>query len=114
MNCLISCTIEDNVNYTDKLFPVLKSIQTDLRFCTDDSMLQDSDHQKVLIPKDMSICMEIIKLTIPHITLKYCCNVLGEKMPLFIVFPNLKKLLNDLKEHMDKGFAYLWSILSGW
>lgn len=91
------------MNYTYKLFPVLKSIQTVLIFCTDETMLQNSGHQKVLIPKDMLISLEKIELTIPHITLMYCCNVLGEKIPLFIVFPSLKKLLNDLKEHNDKG-----------
>lgn len=114
LNRLISCTAENIVNYTDKLFPVLNSIEPVLRFCADETMLQPSVHQKVLIPRNMSRPLEPNELTIPHITAMCCCNVLGEKMPLFIVLPNLKRLPNDLKQIMDQGQAYFCSSQSGW
>lgn len=68
LNRSISCTAENITNCTDMLFPLLDSIDSALRFCADETMLQPSVRNKVLIPKDMQRPLEPNEITLPHIT----------------------------------------------
>ena len=51
---------------------------------------------------------------IPHITAMCCCNLIGDKIPLFIILNSLKKLPNDLKKYEETGDAIFSSTSSGW
>lgn len=90
LNRLIACTPDKIFNYTLLLFPVLEHINPCLRFCRDETMLQPNVQKKVLIPIGQARPIVPDEVPFPRITAMCCCNVLGQKMPLYIILPKLK------------------------
>lgn len=114
VNRLVACTPSKIELYTNTLFPFLINIPPSLRFTADETMLQPTVSRKVLVPDGMSRPLLPDELTLPHITAMCCCNVLGDKFPLFIVLKSLVKLPSDLLEFQMNGDAVFASSPSGW
>lgn len=96
VNRLVACTPSKIETYTKTLFLFLIDIPPSLRFTADETMLQPTVFRKVLVSDG---------LTLPHIIAICCCNVLGDKFPLFIVLKSLVKLPSDLVEFQMNGDA---------
>ena len=114
LNRLIACTPSNISYYTSKLFPILMKINPALRFCADETMLNPTTHRRLIVPNASNVPLMPDNVEIPHITAMCCCNVIGDKMPLFIILNSLKKLPNDLKKYEETGDAIFSSTSSGW
>ena len=68
-------------------------------------VFKKSSKQKLAIPDNLNL---------PHITATCCCNIIGEKMPLFITLPSLVKLPQDLIDISENGKAFFSSSNDGW
>ena len=77
-------------------------------------MLAPNQNRKFVVPNGSPKPVAADDSELPHITAMCCCNVVGNKMPLFIVLPNLKNLPSDLKVFAERGHAYFSSSNSGW
>lgn len=114
INRFVSCTPEKIHYYTSILIPKLDNIDPSLRFCADETMLAPNQNRKFVVPNGSPKPVAADDSELPHITAMCCCNVVGDKMPLFIVLPNLKNLPSDLKVFAERGHAYFSSSNSGW
>ena len=114
VNRLVACTPEKIQLYTRTLFPFLEQIHPSLRFTADETMLQPSVNRKVLVPNNHSKPLLPNDMTLPHITAMCCCNVVGDKFPLFIILNSLVKIPPDLKSFQETGEAVFSSSPSGW
>lgn len=85
-----------------------------LRFCSDETMLCPTMHRKLLVPNNTKTPTLPDEMTLPHIGAMCCCNVLGDKMPPFIILPSLVNLPTYLQIHVKSGEAMLASRCSGW
>lgn len=78
-------------------------------------MLQPSSKKKVIKTKKKKVKAVIpSNIEMPHITANCLCNVVGDKMPLFIILPNLVKLLAELQTFSENGKAIFSSSPDGW
>lgn len=84
------------------------------RFCSDEIMLRPTMHCKILIPNNTNTPTLPDEMTLPHISAVCCCNVLGDKMPPFIILPSLVNLPTYLQIHGKSGDAMFVSKCSGW
>lgn len=85
-----------------------------LRFCSDETMLCPTMHRKLLVPNNTKTPTLPDEMTLPHIGAMCCCNVLGDKMPPFIILPSLANLPTDLQIYVKSGEAMFASSSSGW
>ena len=114
VNRLVACTPQKIQLYTQTLFPLLQQIHPSLRFTADETMLQPSVNRKVLVPIGHSKPLLPDGMTLPHITAMCCCNVLGDKFPLFIILNSLVKIPPNLICFQETGEAVFSSSPSGW
>ena len=114
INRMIACTPQNILDFTEIFIPIVDNYHPILRFCADETMLYPDVVQKILVPKDEERPIISDYPTLPHITGMCCCNPFGDKMPLFIILSQLKKLPNELKPFLESGKAYFSSSDSGW
>lgn len=114
LNRIIACTPENMKYFCSQFFPLIENIPPCLRFCADETMLEPNTDRKVIIPNDMNAPIQPEKVSFKHVTAMCCCNVIGDKMPLFFVLPLLKKLPKELQSYDKNGQAYFVSSQSGW
>ena len=50
----------------------------------------------------------------PRVTAMCCANCVGDKLPLYIILPYLKKLPSEMTEFSENSQAYFSSSPSGW
>ncbi|KAK8854426.1 hypothetical protein M9Y10_016988 [Tritrichomonas musculus] len=108
INRLIAGTPENIKMLIDVFSPIITQYKPPLIFSSDETMLQlnlkrkvfkKSSKQKLVIPDNLNL---------PHITATCCCNIIGEKMLLFITLPSLVKLPQDLIDISENGKAFFF------
>ncbi len=114
INRLLACTPNKIQSFLLVFIPLVENFLPCLRFAADETMLAPNINRKVLVPDNTSQPLLPDMSDLPHITATCCCSVLGAKMPLFIVLPNLKKLPQELTEFANNGQAYFASSSNGW
>lgn len=88
INRYISCTPDKIKTYTSELFPRLENIDPYLRFCAYETMLAPNQQRRFVIPNGSPRPVTAEDSYFPHITAMCYCNVVGDRMPLFIILLN--------------------------
>lgn len=114
INRIMACTPQNIELFTQVFMPIVSKIPPSLRFGADETMLQPNIIKKVLIPNSLAQPILPESIPLPHITAMCCANVFGDKMPLFIIIPQLVKIPNELEEFQHRGHAIFASTINGW
>ena len=110
----LSCSYDVIDSFFYNFYALMHETITELKFTTDETMMELTKRTKVVIPDDMKVYMESATPDIPHITVMCCTNVIGIKPPLFIIIPDLKNLPDELKQQVQTGKIWVCSTTSGW
>lgn len=114
INRILACTPEKIGIFCETFLPIVDEIPPPLRFGADETMLAPVITRKVLVPQNFPGPIVPESLPMPHITAMCCANVFGEKMPLFIILPNLVKTPEELIGFQERGQAIFASSNNGW
>lgn len=111
---LLACTPEHLTDYHNKFAELMSSTPAALLFGADETMLEASGRSKVLTPEAAAEIIGISITQMPHLTSMCCNNVLGVKLPPFIILSELVTLPAELKPFVERGQIWLSSSPSGW
>ena len=109
-----SCSKNIIKNFYRTYRAVIEACPRPLLFGADETMLKSVMRGKVLSTKEHDALLRRDS-DIPHISAMCCHNIMGEKLPPFIVLPNsLQSLPNELQEFVNTDQAWFASSSSGW
>ena len=111
---IIACTPEHLSNYHTTHAELIRSTPAQLLFGADEVMMETSGRTKVLSPNANEEIIGHELAQMPHLTSMCCNNVLGEKVPPFIILNGLATMPVELKPFVDRGQIWLSSSPSGW
>ena len=110
----LACRVDIIESFFTNFGDIIANTPPALLFTADETMVQISTRNKVLIPNDFRIYFEPKGPELPHITAMCTSNVLGAKPPLFVVLKKLKNLPKELAIHVDLGRVWIASSSNGW
>ena len=93
---------------------ILREINPIFLFGADETMMQPTLHGKVVVPDDIKQVLEEGLPDMPHISGMMCHNVVGNKLPPFLILSNTKKLPLELQELVDSGQVWIGSTKNGY
>ena len=111
---LLACTPEHITDYHEKYHDLISGIPPALLFGADETMLDSSGKSKVITPDRVTEIIGSALPQMPHLTSMCCHNVLGERVPPFLILNGLIHLPPELKPFVDRGQIWIASSPSGW
>ena len=113
-NRLLACTPDHLLKYHSNHAELMKNTPPALIFGADETMLDTSFKTKVITPDHTAEIIAPHLVQIPHLTSMCCHNVIGEKLPPFLILSDLSQTPTELKPFIDRGQIWLSSSPSGW
>ena len=111
---LLACTPEHLSAYHTANAEFIQSTPAALLFGADETMMETSGRTKVLTPDAVGEVIGPALEQMPHLTSMCANNVLGEKVPPFIILSGLTTTPVELKPFIDRGQIWLASSACGW
>ena len=111
---IVACTPEHITNYHETHKELISGTPPALLFGADETMLESKGKSKVLTPDRVVEIIGEADPQIPHLTSICCHNVLGERVPPFLILGGLIHLPPELKPFVDRGQIWVASSQSGW
>ena len=111
---LESCSYDVVTTHFVCFSSLLKEINPIFLFGADETMMSSTVHGKVIVPDNVKQVLEEGLPDMPHISGMMCHNVVGNKLPPFLILSNLKKLPPELQELVDSGQVWIGSTKNGY
>ena len=109
-----SCSFDVIDTFFNMFTHVILNTPPELRFTADETMMDKTNGNKVIIPDTMKQYIEPQPPEIPHLTAMCATSVYGMKPPLFVIVSGLKNMPDELKLAVNTGKIWLASTHSGW
>lgn len=110
-----SCCPEIIEPFFNLLEKCLDGVQPPLIFGADELGLDPTIKKKFIIPDSISEFLVPDAIAqIPHITVMFTHNIIGEHIPPFVIFPNLEKCPKEIINKVNFGQIWCCSTQSGW
>ena len=111
---LESCSYEVITTHFVRFANAIREIEPMLLFGADETMMDATPRGKVVVPDDVKQVLEEGLPNMPHISGMMCHNVVGNKLPPFIILSELKKLPSELEELVASGQIWVGSTKNGY
>ena len=109
-----SCSFELIDDFFGKFSHILRATPPELLFTADETMADLQRVNKVIVPSTTARYIEPQPPDLPHITVMCATNVLGAKLPPFVILSHLKKAPPELQQVINTGMIWLASTENGW
>ena len=109
-----SCSHKVIDDYFAQFSHLMSSTPPELIFTADETMLESTKINKVVIPNSIREYFEAAPPEFPHITAMCSTNVFGNHLPLFIILKELKNIPPEIKILAETEQIYLASSPNGW
>ena len=100
--------------FYEKFGALISSTPLSLIFVADETMVQTTRRNKVVIPSETETYFEEKEPEMPHITGFCVNNIRGDKPPLFLVLKGLKRLPQELQDLVNRRKIWVSSSKNGW
>ena len=109
-----SCSFSIIDTFFNLFANIIRNTPPELRFTVDETMMEKTTSNKVIIPDSMKQYIEPAPPEMPHITAMCATSVFAMKPPLFIILSGLKHIPDELNIYVNTGKIWLVSTPSGW
>ena len=109
-----SCTNQVIDDFFTKFSAIIANCPEELRYTADETMMETTRSNKVIIPAEIKRYIEAKTPEMPHITAMCCTNVIGSKPPLFVIIQKCKNIPKELQQLSDTKKIWLIATNNGW
>lgn len=110
-----ACTPDIITLFFSSLEKCINDVPAPLVFGADELSLEPTLKKKFIVPENIpEFISRDVPNQIPHISVMFSHNITGEKIPPFVILPNIQNCPNEIQRPISFGQIWCASTQSGW